>query len=78
MKVRIRLAGPLRLPPEGREVDWEGKKGITAGTVLTRALGYSPRELGFVQIFSGGKSLRPDDRLEGDCELLVMLRLGGG
>ncbi len=78
MKIRIHLAGPLRLPPEGRELEWEGRKGTTVGTILSRALGYSRKELGFVQVFSGGKSLRLDDRLEEDGELLVMLRLGGG
>lgn len=78
MKVHLRLAGPLRLPPSGREVDWEGRKGTTVGAVLARVLGYSREELGYVQVFSGGKTLRLDDRLEEDGDLLVMLRLGGG
>jgi len=78
MKVSIRLAGPLRLPPEGRELDWEGNKGTKVGTVLSRALGYSRKELDFVQVHSGGRTLRLDDALEDDGELLVMLRLGGG
>jgi hypothetical protein len=78
MKVHLRLAGPLRLPPEGREVDWEGRKGTAVGTILARALGYSRAERGYLQVFSGGKTLRLDDRLEEDGDLLVMLRLGGG
>lgn len=78
MKVRIRLAGPLRLPPEGRELEWEGRRGTTVETILKRALGYTREEIGFIQVFSGGKTLRLDDRPEEDRELLVMLRLGGG
>lgn len=76
--MHLRLAGPLRLPPQGREVDWEGRKGTTAGTVLSQVLGYSREELGYIQVFRGGKTLRLDDRLEEDGDLLVMLRLGGG
>jgi hypothetical protein len=76
--MHLRLAGPLRLPPEGRELIWEGRKGTTVGTVLARALVYSREELGYIQVFSGGKTLRLDDRLEEDGDLLVMLRLGGG
>lgn len=78
MKINLRLSGPLRLPPEGREVDWEGEKGATVGAVLSRALGYSREELGFIQVFSDGRTLRLGDRLEEDRELLIMLRLGGG
>ncbi len=78
MKIRLKLAGPLRVPPEGRDVEWEGRKGTTVGTVLKRALGYSREEIGFIQVFSDGKVLRLDDRLDQDRELLVMLRLGGG
>lgn len=78
MKVHIRLAGPLRLPPAGRELEWEGRKGTRVGTILARALGYSREELGFVQVLSGGRPLRLDEPLEEDRELLVMLRLGGG
>jgi len=78
MKVSIRLAGPLRLPPEGRELDWEGRKGTRVGTILARALGYSRKELGFVQVLSGGRVLRLDEPLDSDVVLLVMLRLGGG
>jgi hypothetical protein len=78
MKIHIRLAGSLRLPPEGREVDWEGRKGTMVGTILARALGYSRAELVYLQVFNCGKTLRLDDRLEEDGDLLVMLRLGGG
>jgi len=78
MKVHIRLAGPLRLPPEGREVDWEGREGTRVGTILARKLGYSRKELGFIQVLSGGRTLRFEEPLREDGELLVMLRLGGG
>lgn len=76
--MHLQLAGPLRLPPEGRELDWEGRKGTEVGTILSRALGYSRKELGFVQVLSGGRTLRLDEPLDSDGELLVMLRLGGG
>jgi hypothetical protein len=78
MKVHLRLAGPLRLPPEGRELDWEGRKGTRVGTILARALGYSRKEMGFIQVLSGGKTMRLEEPLREDGELLVMLRLGGG
>ncbi len=78
MKIRLKLVGPLRLPPEGRELDWEGRKGTTVGTALARALGYTREELGFVQVFSGGRIIRLEEPLNEDGELLVMFRLGGG
>ena len=78
MKVKIRLAGPLRLPPTGREILWEGRPGVATGRILREALGYSRRELAFIQVISGGRTRRLEEPIQADEELLVMLRLGGG
>ncbi len=78
MKVNIHLAGPLRLPPAGREVIWEGNPGTAVENILREALGYSREELSFVQVISDGRTQRLAEPLWEDGKLLVMLRLGGG
>ncbi|MFH1037726.1 MAG: hypothetical protein V1789_03540 [PVC group bacterium] len=78
MIIRLRLIGPLRLPPAGRLVEWKCRKGIRVRTVLGKALGYTSKELGFIQIIRAGRPMHLDDVITGDAELQVTMRLGGG
>lgn len=78
MQVRLILVGPLKLPPEGRDLKFHCRKGTGVRTILRRALGYSDQEIGFLQIIRDGNSLSLNDKITEDTELYVILRLGGG
>lgn len=78
MKVRLILIGPLKLPPQGRTIEYQCRKGTSVKTIIRRTLGYSEKEMGFVQIIRDGRSVHLDDKLTGDTDLYITLRLGGG
>lgn len=78
MKIRLKLIGPLRLPPQGHAAEFECRKGTRVRTLLTRALSYSAKELRFIQIIRDGRTVNLDEKLTEDSELQIIMRLGGG
>ena len=78
MKVRLILIGPLKLPPQGRIVESQIRKGTKLRTVLGRMLNYTPEELGFIQIIHDGRAVHLDAVITEDIELRITMRLGGG
>jgi len=78
MKVRMELIGPLRIPPDGRIFEREYRPGVSVKTVLRKDLGYSEKEMGFIQVLRGGQTIPLDEKLISESDLTVSLRLGGG
>ena len=78
MKICLKLLGPLRPPPAGRPPGGEYRAGTSVRAILRRELGYSEKELGFLQVISAGKLLALDEKIASDAEITVSLRLGGG
>ncbi len=78
MKVRLILIGPLKLPPQGRIVESQMRKGTKLRTILNKMLNYTPKELGFIQIIHDGRAVHLDEVIAEDIELQVIMRLGGG
>jgi len=78
MNVRLTLIGPLKLPPAGRIVETQARKGTRLRTFLCRTLGYTKRELGYLQIVNAGYPVHLDELITEDMDLQITLRLGGG
>jgi len=78
MKVRLELLGPLRIPPAGRVFERECRSGISVRSLLRKNLGYSKKEIGFIQVLRGGQAISLDEKLISESDLTVSLRLGGG
>jgi len=78
MKVRLRLIGPLKLPPQGRIVESQVKKGTKLRIILGRMLKYTPEELEYIQIIRDGRAVHLDEVITEDIELQITMRLGGG
>ena len=78
MKVRLILIGPLKLPPQGRIVESQMRKGTKLRTILRKMLNYTPKELGFIQIIHDGRAVHLDEVIAEEVELQITMRLGGG
>jgi len=78
MNVCLTLIGPLKLPPAGRIIETRVRKGTRLRTVLRRTLGYTERELEYLQIISMGHPVHLDELITEDMDLQITLRLGGG
>jgi len=78
MKVRLILIGPLKLPPQGRIIESQIRKGTKLRTILRKMLNYTSKELGFIQINHEGRSVHLDELIDEDIELRIIMRLGGG
>ena len=78
MKVCLILIGPLKLPPQGRVIESQTRKGTKIRTILRKMLNYTPKELGFIQIIHDGRPVHLDEVITEDIELQITMRLGGG
>lgn len=78
MKVRLILIGPLKVPPQGRIVESQMRKGTKLRTILRKMLNYTPKELGFIQIIHDGRAVHLDEVIAEEVELQITMRLGGG
>jgi len=78
MKIRMKLLGPLRIPSAGRVLERDYRSGTPLRSILRQEMGYSEKEMGFIQVIRGGRILPLDEKLSADADLVVTLRLGGG
>ena len=78
VKVRLILIGPLKLPSQGRIIEFQTRKGTKLRTILRKMLNYTPKELGFIQIIHDGRTVHLDEVITEDIELRITMRLGGG
>lgn len=76
--MKIRFLGPIERPPE--EVVAMVTADFAGGTVrsLLEQLGFSEVQVSFLSVIRESQRLSPDQELDVDDEVTVMLMVGGG